>query len=167
MYFDVDNSIGGGLVSEVVHGDKVFGEVLEFYAHVLRMCYWCHEVEVSEVNGAVARTLGRDDTVEVELDSDHVNSERTTVPMEVDSVTTLGEVRAIGVILFEAIVYEDAPICDVLELGEWDFIVCNEHNSIDAFADAGDTLGQTEEFSGVRFAPKFLVLWVDKRVPHL
>jgi hypothetical protein len=76
-------------------------------------------------------------------------------------------VHAIGVILFGAIVYAAVPICDVLELGEWDFIMCNDRNSISAFADARDTLGQAAELSGVRFAPKFLVLWVDKKVPHL
>ena len=35
LNFDVDVSIGGGLVSEVVHGDELFGEVLDFHAHVL------------------------------------------------------------------------------------------------------------------------------------
>ncbi len=103
----------------------------------------------------------------MELDRDHVNSWRTTVPGEVDSVATDGEVHAIGVILFGAIVYADVPICDILESGEWDFMACDEHNSIGAFADARDTLGQAAEFSGVRFAPKFLLLWVDKKVPHL
>ncbi len=103
----------------------------------------------------------------MELDRDHVNSWCTTVPGEVDSVAADGEARVIGVILFGAIVYADAPICDVLERDKWDFIACDEHNSIGAFADAGDTLGQAAEFSGVRIAPKFLVLWVDKKVLHL
>ncbi len=103
----------------------------------------------------------------MELDHDHVNSWCNTVPGEVDSVAADGDARAIGVILFGAIVYADAPICDVLDSGEWDFITCAEHNSIGTFADAGDTLGQAVELSGVRFAPKFLVLWVDKKVPHL
>jgi hypothetical protein len=125
------------------------------------------QVEVFEVIGAVACTLGQDDTVEVELDRDHVNRGRTTVPGEVDSVAANGEARAIGVILFGAIVYADVPICDVLEPDEWDFIACNKHNSIGAIADAGDTLGQMAEFSGVKFTPKFLLLWVDKKVPHL
>ena len=80
MYFDVDKFIGGGLVGKVVHDDEVFREVLDFHAHVLRTCHWCHEVEVFEVNGAEVRTLGRDDTVEVELDRDHINSGHTTVP---------------------------------------------------------------------------------------
>ncbi len=88
-------------------------------------------------------------------------------PGEVYSVPANGEVHAIGVILFGTIVYPGAPIFDVFKPGEWDFIVCDEHNSISAFADAGDTLGQRAEFSGVRFAPKFLILWVDEKVPHL
>jgi hypothetical protein len=47
------------------------------------------------------------------------------------------------------------------------FHACNEHNSIGAFADTRNTLGQAAEFSGIRFSPKLLVLWVDKKVPHI
>ncbi len=67
-------------------------------------------------------TLGQDDTVEVEFNRDHVHSGRTAVSGEVDSVAANGEARAIGVILFRAIVYTDMPICDILEPGTWDFI---------------------------------------------
>ncbi len=42
-----------------------------------------------------------------------------------------------------------------------------EHDDIVAFDDTGNTLGQAAKFSGVRLAPKFLVLWVDKEVLHL
>ena len=58
MNFDVDKSIKGGLVGEVVHGDELFGEVLDLHAHVLWARHWCREVEIFEVNGAVACTLG-------------------------------------------------------------------------------------------------------------
>ncbi len=97
----------------------------------------------------------------MDFDRDHVNSGCTAVSREVDSVAANGEAHAIGVILFGAIVNTDTPICDILEPGKWDFIACNEHNSIGAFADTGNTLGQAAEFSGIRFSPKFLVLWVD------
>lgn len=56
--FDVDESIGGGLVGEVVQGDELFGEVLDLHVHVLWACHWCHEVDIFEVNGAAACTLG-------------------------------------------------------------------------------------------------------------
>ncbi len=167
LNFDVDISIGGGLVGKVVHGDKLFWEVFDFHAHVLWTCHWCHEVEVFEVNGAVACNLGQDDIVEVEFDRNHVNSGCTAVSREVDFVAANGEASAIGVVLFGAIVYSDPPLCDILEPGKWDFIGCNEHDSIGAFADTGNTLGQAAKFSGIRFSPKFLVLWVDKKVPHL
>jgi hypothetical protein len=167
LNFDVDISIGGGIVSEVVHGDKLFGEVRDFHAHVLWTCHWCHEVEIFEVNGAVACTLGRDDTVEVEFDRDHVNSGRTTVCGKVDSVTANGEARAVGVILFGMMVYTDALIRDFLEPDKWALIACNEHDSIGVFADTRNTLGQAAEFSGIRFSPKFLVLRVNQKVLHL
>ncbi len=167
LNFDVDVSIGGGLVGEVVHGDELFREVFDFHTHVLWTCHWCHEVEVFEVNGAVACTLGQDDTVEVEFNCDHVNCGHTAVSREVDFVATDSEARAIGVILFGAVFYTDLPICDILELGKWVFMVCNEQDSINAFAGTGNTLGQAAEFSGIRFSPNFLVLGVDKKVPHL
>ncbi len=103
----------------------------------------------------------------MKFDCDHVNSGHTAVSGGVDSVAADGEGRVIGVILLGAIVYTDMPICDILEPGKWDFIVRNEHNSISAFADTRNTLGQATEFSGIRFSPKFLLLWVDQKVLHL
>ncbi len=149
LNFYVDKSIRGGFVGEVVQVDKLFREVLDLHAHVLQACHWCHEVEIFEVNGAVACPLGRDDTVEVELYRDHVNGGRSTVSGDVESVTTNGESRAIGVILFGAIVCTDASICDVLELVEWDVVACDKHNGVGAFADAGNALGQAAKFRSV------------------
>ncbi len=114
LNFDVDVFIRSGLVGRVIHGVELFGEVLDFHAHVLRTCHWCHEVEIFEVNGAVVCTLGQDDTVGMEFDRDHVHIGRSAVSREVDSVAADGEACAIGVILFGAIVYTAVPICDVL-----------------------------------------------------
>ncbi len=149
MNFYVDEIIRGGFVGEVVHGDELFWEVLDLHAHVLWACHWCHEVDIFEVNGAVACTLGRDDTVEVELDRDHVNGGRSAVSGDVESVTANGESRAIGVILFGTIVCTDASICDVFESFEWDFVACDEGDGVGAFADTGNALGQAAKFSSV------------------
>ena len=46
------------LVGEVVHSYELFREVFDFHVHVLWTCHGCHEVEIFEVNGAVACTLG-------------------------------------------------------------------------------------------------------------
>ncbi len=115
LNFYVDESIGGDFVGEVVHGDELFREVLDLHAHVLRTCHWCHEVDIFEVNGAVACTLCQDNAVEVELYRYHINGGRTTVPGVVDFVAANGEACAIGVILFRVTVYTDATIGDVLE----------------------------------------------------
>ncbi len=149
LNFYVDKIIRGGFVGEVVHGDELFRAVLDPHAHVLWACHWCHEVEIFEVNGAGVCTLGRDDTVEVELDRDHVNGGRSAVSGDVESVTANGESLAIGVILFGTIVCTDASICDVLELFEWDFFVCDEDDGVGAFADAGNALGQAAKFSSI------------------
>jgi len=34
-----DESIGGGFVGEVVHGDELFREVVDFHAHVFWACH--------------------------------------------------------------------------------------------------------------------------------
>ena len=60
--FDVDTSVEDGLAGKVVHLCKLFGEVIDFHVHVLRTCHRCHEVKTLEINGAVACTLGGDDT---------------------------------------------------------------------------------------------------------
>ena len=48
------------------------------------VCNTSIEVEIFVVNGAVACTLGRDDTVEMKLDREHVNSECTTITWEIE-----------------------------------------------------------------------------------
>ncbi len=99
----------------------------------------------------------------MEFDRDHINGGHPAVSGNVESVSAYGKTRVIGVILFEAIVDTDATICDVLEPGEWDFIVCDEYDSIGAFADAGNALSQAAKFSGVRCAPKFLYFGLTRR----
>ena len=64
--------------------------------HVLWACHWCHEVEIFEVNGAVACTL----EMTLELDRDHVNGGDSPVSGDIESVTADDESRAIGVIFF-------------------------------------------------------------------
>ncbi len=80
----------------MVTNSSVRSLIFILHVHVLWACHWCHEVEIFEVNGAVACTLGRDDTVEVELDRDHVNSGRSPVSGDIESVTADGELQAIG-----------------------------------------------------------------------
>ena len=50
---------------------------------------------------------------------------------------------------FGTIVCTDASICDVLELVKWDAVVCDEHDGVGAFADAGNALGQAAKFSSI------------------
>ena len=122
----------------LVHGDELFRKVLDLHAHVFWACHWCHEVEIFEVNGAVACTLGQDDAVEVKLYRDHVNSGRSAVSGDVESVAANGESRASWVGLFGTIVCTDASICDVLEAVQRNFIACDENDGVGAFADAGN-----------------------------
>ncbi len=74
--------------------------------------------------------------------------------------------RAIGVILLQAIVDTDMAVGSVLLPINGDLVTLDEDNSVGAFADTRDALGESGEFSGVRFAPKFLILRVGKKVSH-
>jgi hypothetical protein len=56
------------------------------------LSFMCMNLGVTwEVNSAVACNLGGDDTVEMELDSDHVDSGCATVAGVVDSVAANGK----------------------------------------------------------------------------
>jgi hypothetical protein len=57
LYFDVDCTIVGSQVDEVVGFDKIGREVADFHAHVFRSVHWGIEVEILQVNGAIACVL--------------------------------------------------------------------------------------------------------------
>ena len=54
LYFDVDCTIVGSQVDEVVGFDKIGWEVADFHAHVFWLVHWGVEVEILQVNGAIA-----------------------------------------------------------------------------------------------------------------
>ncbi len=57
LYFDVDHSVNGSQVVEVVGFDKIGREVADLHAHVFRSVHGCVEVEILQVNGAIACIL--------------------------------------------------------------------------------------------------------------
>ncbi len=57
LYFDINSTIVVGQVCEVVAFDKIGREVAEFHAHEFRLVHWCVEVEILQINGAVACVL--------------------------------------------------------------------------------------------------------------
>ncbi len=54
LYFDIDGTVIVGQVCEVVEFDKIEREVAEFHAHEFRSVHWCVEVEILQIDGAVA-----------------------------------------------------------------------------------------------------------------
>ena len=57
MYFDIDGTVIVGQVFEVVKLDKIGREVADFHAHVFWSVHWGVEVEILQVNGAIACIL--------------------------------------------------------------------------------------------------------------
>ncbi len=57
LYFDVECTIIGGQVDEVVGFDKIGREVTDVHVHVFRLVHWGVEVEILQVNGAIACIL--------------------------------------------------------------------------------------------------------------
>ncbi len=53
LYFDVDCTVVGSQVNEVVGFDKIGREVAGFHAHVFWLVNWGVEVEILQVNGAI------------------------------------------------------------------------------------------------------------------
>ncbi len=57
LYFDVDCTVVGSQVDEVVGFDKTRREVADFHVHVFWSVHWGVEVEILQVNGAIACIL--------------------------------------------------------------------------------------------------------------
>ncbi len=57
LYFDVDCILIGSQVDEVVGFDKIGREVTDFHVHVFRSVHWGVEVEILQVDGAIAWVL--------------------------------------------------------------------------------------------------------------
>ena len=121
------------------------------------------EVEILQINGAVACTLCGDDAVEVNFDRDHVNGGGTPIPGVGDAIFANGGASAIGIGLLRPIVDAHVPVCDVF-VSDRDVVLSNEGNCVGALANARDALGKATEFDCVGLAPEFFVLGVDKKV---
>ncbi len=145
---------------------KVFEEFREFCAHEFRAYHWGVEVEILQIDGAVASTLCGDNAVEMNLDCDHVNGGGTAIPGIGDAIAADGEASEIGIGLLRTIVDAQAPVCDVFALVDQDVISSNEDDCVGALATAWDALGKATEFNHVGLAPEFLVVGVDKKVAH-
>ena len=61
---NVDPSVRGDNVHEVVLFDDFIRDDADVHAHVFVAAYWCFEVEIFEVAGNGASVLGRDDAVD-------------------------------------------------------------------------------------------------------
>ncbi len=57
LYFDVDCTVVGSQVIEVVGFGKIRREVADLHAHVFQLVHGCVEVEILQVNGAIACVL--------------------------------------------------------------------------------------------------------------
>ncbi len=124
------------------------------------------EVEILQINGAVACNLCGDDAVEMNLDCDHTDGGGTAIPGISDGIATNSEASAIGISLLRTIVDAHVPVRDVFALVDWDVVLSNEDNRVGALANAWDALGKATKFDCVGLAPEFFVLGVDKTVAH-
>ncbi len=130
------------------------------------MCHWGVEVDILQINGAVACTLCGDEAVEMNLDCDHVSSGGTAIPGIGDAIATDGEASAIGIGLLRTIVDAHVPIRDVFVLVDWDVVLSNKDNCVGALANAWDALGKATKFNCVGLAPEFFVHGADEKVAH-
>jgi hypothetical protein len=130
------------------------------------VCHWGVEVEILQIDGAVACPFCGDDAAEVNFYHDHVNGGGTAMPGVSDAFATNGEASGIRIGLLRMIVDAHASVCDVFLSVDWDIILSHEDYCVGACADARDALGQATEFNCVGLAPEFFVLGVDEKVAH-
>ncbi len=57
LYFDIDCTVVGSQVVQVVGFDKIRREVSDLYAHVLWLVHGCVKVEILQVDGAISCVL--------------------------------------------------------------------------------------------------------------
>ena len=145
---------------------QIFREFSKFHAHEFRAYHWGVDVEILQIDGAVVCTLCGDNTVEMNLDCNHVDHGGIAIPRIGDVIAADGEARAIGIGLLRRIVDAHLPLCDVFALVHWDVVLSNEDNCVGALANAWSALGKRTKFVHVGLAPEFFVLGVDKKVAH-
>ncbi len=128
---------------------QVLEEFSKFHALEFQAFHCGVEVEILQINGAVACTICGDDAVEMSLDCDHVNNGGTTIPGIGDVIAADGEASAIGIGLLWTKVDTHAPIPDVFALVDQDVVLSNEDNHVAALANAWDALGKATKFNRV------------------
>ncbi len=126
--------------------------------HDFRAYHQGVKVEILQINGAILCTLCGDDTVEMNLDCDHVNDGGITTPGIVEMIAANCEASAIGIGLFRTIVDAHAPVFDVFALVDQDLFLSNEDNCFCALANAWNAMGKAIRFDCVGLAPEFFVL---------
>ncbi len=94
--------------------------------------HWGVEVEILQIDCAVACTLCGDDAVEMKFDHDHVNGGGTTIPRICDAIATNGKASAIGIGLFRAIVDTYASVRDIFASVDRDILTSDEDDPIGA-----------------------------------
>jgi hypothetical protein len=160
LYFDIDCTAVNSQVFEVVEFDKIGWYVTDFHAHVFWLVHGCVEVEILQINGAVAWVLYWDDTAEMKLDSDHVDFRCAAVAGVVKEITTHSDSCAIGVLLLWVIIYTDSSVRDIMFAVVCDVLVSDENDSVGTFPESGGALSETSKFLRVGIGPQFLVLGV-------
>ncbi len=134
--------------------------------HEFWACHWSVEVEILQIDCAVACTLCGDGAIEMNFDHDHVNGGGTAIPRIGDAIAANGKASAIGTNLLRRIVDAHASIRDVFVLVDWDVVSSDEDDCVGAVVNAGDALNKATEVNCVGLAPEFFVLRVDKKVAH-
>ncbi len=57
LYFDVDCTVVGSQVIEIIGFDKIRREVADLHAHEFRLVHGCVEVKILQVDGAIVCIL--------------------------------------------------------------------------------------------------------------
>ena len=111
---DVDVSIFGYFVGDIVLIENIFGGVAEFEAHVFVAGYMGVEVEILGVNSHEPGSRVEDDTVEEELHYEDIGGGCSTVVSVVYSVAADGDTCAVGITLLWYVVDHNPTIGEIL-----------------------------------------------------
>jgi hypothetical protein len=158
LYFDCTLIVSQ--VIELVGFGKIGREVADFHGHAFRLVHGCVEVVILQIDSAIECVLCLNEAVEMELDSDHVNSRCVIVARVVDEIAAHSDLCAVGVLLLQAIIYTDSCLRDVAFVVMWNVLMADKNDSVSTFVDSGDVLSKTSMFLLAGFSPQLLVLGV-------
>jgi hypothetical protein len=107
-------------------------DVRDFHADIFRVRHWRVEVEVLEVNGAEARSVARENTIEQQLEEFKGRSVGANIPQVTDAIASNGDASTIRIVFIRTHLTHYHGVADFPLFVGRDVMVINDKESVSA-----------------------------------